>query len=1415
MAARGDVNLVIRAKDEAAKAFQSVAAALAEVLSVGNKVADGAERTGDRLSELAATTVALDRVYSQIAGAADRAAAAFNRQAAGIDAAKAQLAALKQQAAQAQTVLARLNSADAKVEAGLAGKTGERFEQIRELTRVYDGLVEQQQRLQASIATQEAALSGQRTALQQLGSTAIAAEQAQSRLAAETILVTDALQSQALAADRLSDIQQRINRATGVSRGDATGSAARAADLLLEADARFENIQKLRAQEAATRALTEAQEAQARATAFLIRNGSGKSAKDSAAVFLADDERQLKENVATLRRAAAAEDELAAAAARLRAQTDPIAAVQARLAIELEKTVRLYRAGAITAEELARAQKFLQAESAKTINALRGNTGLDSRGRPSLFGLKPYELQNLGYQVNDVFTQLASGTPILQVLAQQAGQILQLFPKVGASIAAALSSPVVLSFAAALGIAALAIRNVFVEADRLRTFEAALVASADGARYQASALSNSAKTLDLYGTSAEDAIAVIRTFQREGLAPDRIDAFARSAKDLADILGIDVKDAAKQVADAFTGGFEAIKKLDDATGFLTATEREYIRTLFAQGDAADARTFAFEKFYNMQSDAAEQMRGPWSEAVRALEGAWSSFIALLSDSGVIQTVAGALQALADGVTAITGALGAKTLPALEARAKTVFEAMGIAINRVDDLKQQQANGAVFSDSLFITGPIADEIADGERRIAELREEWRQISQEILQLRSPGSGTGGLLLNDTEAQAKQDADLLRYAQERADAQAKLTKEYSDSAVAARLLRFEEKARLELQEKFPLASNEKIDAEVAAEVARERLRIQKEIAEQTERTASAEERAIKAAAQKIIGIESSGDPNARNNQPGQTATGLGQFIESTWLKLFRKYFPSEVAGMSEDAILALRTDAEISKRMVEVYARENAEVLKKAGLSVTEANLALSHFLGPSGAVAVLTAAADTPIEDILSDAVIKVNKSRLQGKTAGQVVAEQQMLVAETGGERAAIQARMTALAAQQAKAQRELNEGLDQQVQKLQAGGDALERQKGLTGVALLEEQKRQAVAEALLVAQQQQDRVNADLRAKGLGEVALSEERKNAIAAETAAYFELSKAKEYAAARRDEVQQPVDDLLQRRDAILAQIESYSQQGESALAASLEPALAAVNAQLDAAIAKAIQFYDALKNNPETLAALGLTAEQIQVIIDKLGVVGPKARNLGNDFVATGKEINQQFASMATSAIDRFAQAVAEGENVLGALRDAFLQFAADFLRYIAQMIIQQLIFNLISGGGSGEGGLGGWISGQISHSGGVAGESTRSRNVDPIWFANARRMHTGGIAGLAPNEVPAILERGETIRTEEQEAEIQRQLAAGQSGSMGTPSIKIVNAFNEADVVSAGLNTDVGEKALINRVRNNPQAFKQALGLI
>jgi len=146
--------------------------------------------------------------------------------------------------------------------------------------------------------------------------------------------------------------------------------------------------------------------------------------------------------------------------------------------------------------------------------------------------------------------------------------------------------------------------------------------------------------------------------------------------------------------------------------------------------------------------------------------------------------------------------------------------------------------------------------------------------------------------------------------------------------------------------------------------------------TEQGVKTFEGAISGYVDRVISVESGGNTNAKN--PDSSATGLGQFIESTWLDLFRRYYPAEAANLGREGILALRTDAAISKNLIEKYARENAAVLQKAGVSVDEAALQLSHFLGARDAAKVLSAAPGTPLAGLITPASIAANPTILGG-----------------------------------------------------------------------------------------------------------------------------------------------------------------------------------------------------------------------------------------------------------------------------------------------------------------------------------------------------------------------------------------------------------------------------------------------------
>lgn len=180
--------------------------------------------------------------------------------------------------------------------------------------------------------------------------------------------------------------------------------------------------------------------------------------------------------------------------------------------------------------------------------------------------------------------------------------------------------------------------------------------------------------------------------------------------------------------------------------------------------------------------------------------------------------------------------------------------------------------------------------------------------------------------------------------------------------------------------------------------------------------------------------------------------------------------------------------------------------------------------------------------------------------------------------------------------------------------------------------------------------------------------------------------------------------------------------------------------------------------------------------------------------------INAQFAYGATNAMGSFIEDIASGRNEVDSLRDAFRQFAADFLRQLAQMILQQTIFNAIQGA---SGGIGGVIAGALQfHGGGVVGRGGTGRDL----FANVPRYHTGGIAGLAPDEVPAILRKGEEVLTSN-DPRHRNNSAGGEAGGMA-----IYNMIDSDSLAQAVMSSPKGRHGVVNLIKAERAQIKAIL---
>jgi hypothetical protein len=125
------------------------------------------------------------------------------------------------------------------------------------------------------------------------------------------------------------------------------------------------------------------------------------------------------------------------------------------------------------------------------------------------------------------------------------------------------------------------------------------------------------------------------------------------------------------------------------------------------------------------------------------------------------------------------------------------------------------------------------------------------------------------------------------------------------------------------------------------------------------------AVDAVVERIIGVESGGDPNAKNKR--SSATGLGQFLDETWLDMIRAHRPDLAKGRSRDEILELRRDAKVAREITARFTERNAGMLRKRGLPVTPGTLYLAHFAGSAGALAILSAMESDDAAQVMATA----------------------------------------------------------------------------------------------------------------------------------------------------------------------------------------------------------------------------------------------------------------------------------------------------------------------------------------------------------------------------------------------------------------------------------------------------------------
>jgi len=363
------------------------------------------------------------------------------------------------------------------------------------------------------------------------------------------------------------------------------------------------------------------------------------------------------------------------------------------------------------------------------------------------------------------------------------------------------------------------------------------------------------------------------------------------------------------------------------------------------------------------------------------------------------------------------------------------------------------------------------------------------------------------------------------------------------------------------------------------------------------------------------------------------------------------------------------------------------------------------------------------------------------------------------------------------------------------------------TAAGIEQQQFELSIADQQLVAREQAKAIrDAELAAQEAGTV-LTEQERQAILANVEAKFRQQQIDENtadSAERRADAEERVNQLLGYRDSLKTQLDAAVEGGDTEKAEELRAKIEEINGQLESAITNAQNMWSAVGGEQGDAAVARLEALRI-----KSAEFGQEAENA----YFSWKKVGDLLMNGLASAFDTFAKGIAEGKSASEAARDAFLQFAADFLRQIAQMIIKQAIFNALKGTG-----IGNFLGIGVAHAGGRvgskrAGSGNAGRKVNPAVFNGAMRYHVGGMPGLRPGEVPIIAKKNEEVLTRDDPRHILNSgKASGSGGSGKTLNAKIVNAIDAPSFLEAALNSPEGERVFLNFMRANQNAVSGAV---
>ena len=286
-----------------------------------------------------------------------------------------------------------------------------------------------------------------------------------------------------------------------------------------------------------------------------------------------------------------------------------------------------------------------------------------------------------------------------------------------------------------------------------------------------------------------------------------------------------------------------------------------------------------------------------------------------------------------------------------------------------------------------------------------------------------------------------------------------------------------------------------------------------------------------------------------------------------------------------------------------------------------------------------------------------------------------------------------------------------------------------------------------------------------------------------------------------------VSELQARQQAIGAQVATgavSADTGQQQSRVAREEALA----QMDALNVK-VQELARATNDPAILqGAEQISATMNNMAIDSATGIDAAIISLRSSLANLQQSFAQTVAGAGVDAITGLFTDLASGSKSAGdALKDFVKGFVASMAQIAARALATFLVLQLLDAiyPGLGKATSAG-MSANVKHAGGMVGGPGVTRRVDPMIFAGAPRFHSGGMVGLKPGEVPAILQTGEEVL-----ARNDPRNAANGGGQQGN-GYRIVNVLDPS-LVSGYLESSAGERAVLNVISRNQGQVRQVIG--